>query len=227
MLKKSCTLFIVCLLVFQHQSCQSDKVQKSVPIPSEPEIKESPSVCIWEGASVRQEPTRQGKWITSIALGEKVTWLGITAVDSSDDNREYYKIRLSDETVGWSSKYVIATNAKPAVVMKKAPIYRRPDIVTFTTNEFDRFEAVAIVEAENNWIRVIGAENKKKGWIEQNTVSLQEADVAVGVLVTRALKEKDPDKRREMIESILNNASFSHSIFIDELYELVKKNIDS
>jgi hypothetical protein len=219
---KKVSIIILSMIVFAAmingcQKTEEKKVAQKPPEPPAPEVKEVPAVCIWDQASVRADASAKAKWISAMALGEKVTWLGEEKVDSSSKNRRYLHIRLSDGTEGWASEYVIATDAKPAVVYKEAPIYRRPDLLTVTESVFDPMEIVAIVGNDGDWIDVIGAENKKKGWIQSKLVSKNETDVAVALLTSKALAEKNEEKRKEKLQDIIDNTAFAGSIFLEDI----------
>ncbi len=192
------------------QRGSNHKVQKRVP-----------AVCIVDEASLRDGPTATAEWITSISLGEKLVWHGIGEIDSTKESREYYKVELSDSTVGWTTSYALELNAEPAVVTERALVYRRPDLKTMTDKEFAPMEFVAILEIDVDWLRVIGENRKKRGWIERSAASLKEDDIAVGVLASKALKEKEADTRRQRIIDIIENPAFANSNFIDDLIEIV------
>ncbi len=205
---------LVLMILFACQGQQKTEVVQE-------EIKAIPSVCIWDRGVVRAEPLKDAKWMSSLSLGEEVIWLGITAVDSSDRNLKYYKIQLSDSTTGWASKWVIITDAKPSVIIKQADIYRRPDMLTGIDKTFEPMEMVAVEQTENEWIKIVGAEQKKKGWIKKESVSRESLDVAVGVLAMKALAQQKPELRKEKIESIINNPAFQSSVFIPELKKML------
>jgi hypothetical protein len=213
---------LICLILFvaissSCQKTQEDQTAQQVPQPVVEEVKEIPSVCIWDGASVRADASMKAKWVSAMALGEKVIWLGEEKIDSTDKNRRFLKLRLSDGTEGWSSEYVIATDAKPSVIYKEAPIYRRPDLLTVTEAVFEPMEIVAVTGTDDDWIEVVGKENIKKGWIQSKLVSTKDMDVAVSLLASKALGEKNKDKKKEKLQSIIGNTAFAGSIFIEDL----------
>ncbi len=183
--------------------------------------KRVPAVCIVDEASLRDGPTAQAEWMTSISLGEKVIWRGIGEMDSTKKSREYYKIELSDSTVGWTTSYALQLNAEPAVVTERALLYRRPDLKTMADKEFGAMEFVAILEIDADWLKVVGENRKKPGWIERSAASLKEDDIAVGVLASKALRETDKNKRRQRIIDIIENPAFANSNFIDDLIEIL------
>ncbi len=220
MLQKLMVLFPIILLCLVITACQTEVSKEKVAdteVPVVEEKKEIPSVCIWDKASIRAEPSRKAKWISAMALGEKVTWLGEASFDSTDKNREYLLLRLSDGTEGWASEYAIAVEATPAAIINKASIYRRPDLLTITDYEFLPMELIAVLKTNNEWIEVTGKENKKKGWIQSKFISSKDENVAVALLAMKAFAEKDETKKKEKIEFILDNTQFANSIFKGEL----------
>ena len=171
---------------------------------------------------MRQGPSANARWLAGLSLGEKVTYLGVTQTDSTDTTRSYHKIEVSDGTVGWSSEYTVAVDAEPSVAIKRTPIFRRPNLLTMTSEEFDPMEMLAIVEADSEWIRVVGRQNKKKGWVKLTAVSMRPEDVAVGVLARKALELRDNEDMADKLELILENPAFSGSVFINELDEMYR-----
>lgn len=217
-MKKVC---ITGLLIFWLVFLACEKKEAETAVVEEPnvvnEVKEIESVCIWDKGALRQEPTRSGKWISQMALGEKVVWTGEVSVDSTEKNRKYLKLRLSDDTEGWASEYVVETDSKPAVLIKKASIYNRPDLVTESDKKFEEMDIVALVSSEGDWLKVVGEEKKKGGWIQSNSVSTSDVNVAVALLTTKAMKEKKDEDKIEKLEAILNNSTFNSSVFIQKL----------
>lgn len=166
---------------------------------------------------MRASPSQQGKWLSSISLGEKVVYLGATAVDSADNNREYCKVRLSDGKEGWAFAWPIISNAKAAAVLQKSVIYKRPDLLTSTATELSPMTMVAVKSEKEDWIEMVTSKKEKSGWVKNNVVSYKDEDVAVAILVAKAMAEKDVAKQKEKLEAILNNPSFAGSVFIEEL----------
>ena len=212
------TIFLICLSVFL---CCDQNTERPNLGSQAKNRKRIPAVCIVDEASVRSGPSAKAEWKTSIALGEKLVWLGIGEKDSTKETREYYKVELSDSTVGWTTSYALELTAEPAVIVERALLYRRPDLKTMTNKEFAPMEFVAILETDTNWLRVMSESRRKRGWIERSAASLREDDVAVGVLASKALKEKDAEKRRQRIIDIIENPAFANSGFIDDLIEIL------
>ena len=158
-------------VVFSCQKGDESKTLEKKTVPVVQEKKEIPVVCIWDDASVRAEPSVKAKKISALALGEKVIWLGGEKSDQADKKRKYLKIRLSDGTEGWASEIAVAKNAKPSIIVKKTPIYLRPDLLTLTSNELEPMDMVAVLEEENDWLEVVGEKRQQKGWIQSDMVS--------------------------------------------------------
>ncbi len=214
-------LMLVALISFLLVACPGGESQ--VPestvelVESEPMVEEKPAVCIWDKGSVREAPKKNGKWMSAMALGEKITWTGYSEVDSANNNRKYYKIRLSDGSEGWASEYVVALDSEPAVVLAETAVFRRPDYLTVTDHKLAPMEVVAISEARGEWAQVMAAEKKRQGWIETGLVSKDPVDIAVGLMATKAMALDDEDKRNEKLQEILDNQAFAASTFISKI----------
>lgn len=176
-------------------------------------------ICLWDGVSIREEAAKKGKYISSVSLGEKVTFLGETKIDSLDKNREYIKIELSDGTVGWSTKTLYAIDAYAAAINDFAPIFKRPDILTTTEKKFEKMDIVAVVSAKDDWVEVQGNQKKLKGWIKKQAITTNAEDIAVCVLVEKKLK-KGSEIKVEEIEAFLEELPYKNSQFISLLNDL-------
>jgi len=211
-MKNTYILLIAIFIVF---SCTERSEQEDTT------AKELSAVCIWDGASLRDAPSKKAKWLSSISLGEKLIMLGDTAIDSADNNREFYKVRLSDDKEGWAQAYPLALNAQPAAIIQKSVIHKRPDLLTSTNNAFEKMEMVAVVAEKNDWIEVIGNKREKSGWIKNQFVTYKKTDVAVAIKANKALGEKDQKLKEEKINEILDNSALSGSVFIEELQRIL------
>ncbi|MDH5804380.1 MAG: SH3 domain-containing protein [Gemmatimonadota bacterium] len=190
---------------------------------SEPEsqVVATPAVNIWEGAGFREEPKSDGRWLSSLALGERVTFLGETATDSADDDREFYRLRLSDGREGWTVAYVVVLEAEPAAISEATSIYRRPDLLTVTENQFEPLDVIAVTGREGDWLEVVGNRRQKSGWIKSSSVSDDQVDIAVATLATNAFAEDDMADRQTKLEAILENSAFSTSLFIANVRDAI------
>lgn len=202
-----------------------NQLQAGEPSESEMKTEGVVTVCIWDRGVLRTKPSLEhGKWISSMALGEKVTWLNESYVDSTDNNREFLKIRLSDGKEGWTVAYVLVRDAKPAAITQKTFLHRRPDILTITEKYFDPMELLAITKTDGDWLEVVGNQRKKTGWIKNEGITLKDADVAVANMVWKAFSTEDPEKRRAILEAIIENPDLANSVFLNPIRHMLSPN---
>jgi hypothetical protein len=211
-------ILIILALVYSCGGSSENKTkQESEVVASE----KKQTVCIWNGVPVRETPSKDGKWVSSISLGETVTFLGKVAIDSLDKNREYLYVELSDGKVAWANSYGLIVDGKIAVLKEDAPIYKRPDLLTITEESFDKMDVLAIEETKDEWIKVIGEKKKLLGWIKNNTVTESKEDIAFSIMVSKELKGKDGSFIIDKIEEFIEKTPYVNSIFISYLNELL------
>ncbi len=209
-MKKSNYVFLLLLIFISSCAGLTDK-----------EKQKQQTVSIYKDVPVRELPSKDGKWVSKLNLGETLYFLGEEAVDSSDNNREYLKVELSDGKVAWAMSYGLIVNAKIAAVKESVPVYERPDLVTLTKNEFNIMDVLAIEETKDSWIKVIGENKKIKGWIKQGVVTENEEDVAVAILASKQLRNKNKDLNLDKIEEFIENIPYKNSFFINYLKEQI------
>ncbi len=192
----------------------------------EEEIVEVASVCIWEKLSVRAEPKKDGKWLTSLAKGEKLTTTGQVKADDGDNGREYVKVVLADGTEGWSLRDLIAEDAYPVAVLKECDIYKRPDILTKSDKSFKQFDIIAVKNVDDKFAEVVGQRREgkwiDKGYLIGDNLTDDDIDLAVAKFAGQALLEESDSVKREKLDEILTNEMFQNSKFyvaVEELYD--------
>ena len=210
------SVFLVFMMFLSACEPEPQPEKKKKKKKMQPEHSPTFAVCIWDGASVRQGPSAEAKWITSLSLGEKLTWLGIEKPDSAKPERYYYKIMLSDSTIGWSSEYVIV-EGEPGVIVSQTPVFKRPDLITMTETQLMPMSFVAVTESEGEWVSIVGNQNKPRGWIKLDAVSLKADDVAIGVIFTKLQGSEDKQEKYQKLQTLINNPVFENSVFIDDL----------
>lgn len=177
-----------------------------------------PAVCIWDGAGLRAEPNQNGKWLSSLCLGETMTWLGPAKIDTSSKKPiEYIMVELSDSTIGWASSYLIVTNATLGALKVDSPVYKRPDAVTKTNDTFSMMDMVAVTQEQDDWVQVIGEKRKKKGWIRKAVITTSKPDVTFAILANKEFQKEDGRSRREKIQAILENTPYKDSYFARQI----------
>lgn len=205
-------LFIFSFTLLLISACGSDK--------------EIPSVCIFDKAPLIDKPSKkEGKFLFSVSLGEKVLYLDET--DEDEKGKKFYKVKLLDGSEGWLQADFVTLNARPALVITKSDIYSRPDLSTITKKSFDLLDIIAISSAKDDWLEVTGKRKNgkwmEKGWIKNSGYSESTTDIAVALLMNRALaKPKKTDKLAEL-NAIVANTTLSGSSIEYKLIEEIRK----
>jgi len=185
-------------------------------------VSESDAVCVWDNISLKEAPTESSKWVSSISIGEKVTYLEETKDDTAGKKSiTYYKIKLKDNKTGWVLSDFVIIGSKPAVVSKDIELYSRPDLLTKTGKMYKAMDIIAVKSEQNDFIEISGKRQDGKwvetGWIKNNGVSYADVDIAVAKYARKAMDIKDVQKRKDAIKEIVKNPDYSGSIFISTL----------
>jgi uncharacterized protein YgiM (DUF1202 family) len=217
-------VLICAILSFGIASCSGNEKKESIDKTNSQE--EAPkmvdAVSIWDGISVREEPSSDGKWVSSISLGEKIQLTGNSAVDSAEKNREYVEIILGDDKQGWVVSDFVEEGTAIAAV-KDVQIYKRPDLLTKTDNSFKPMDVMALIDTRDEWVEVKGKSQNENwfwsGWVKRTDLSDNEVDIAVAVYAQKAFKLENEEERAEAIQEIIENESFTSSKFMVDLKE--------
>lgn len=188
---------------------------------------EIPSVCMTDKATVLSKPSKKdGKVISTISLGEKLMFLD----DKEDDEKgkTFLKVKLLDGSVGWILNDLVALNARPAVIIEKSDIYSRPDLSALSKKSFEEMDIISIISKKDDWLEIIGKRNKaktqEKVWIKDKGYSEGTTDIAVAVLINRALQKNNKTEKLAELNAIINNENFDGTTFryvlIDEIRKL-------
>lgn len=191
------------------------------------EKKEVSIVCMWGAVSLKETPTTKGKYITTIYLGEVASTFGEIVTDSSTSKvRDFVKIKLGDGTEGWIQENLMAIDATSHVIKSNTKLYKRPDILTAGTKEFDRMQFVAVTEMQEGWMKVKGKKQGagwfSEGWVKSSNLTSLDLDVAVAVLANRAMGIGDKDKKIDALKEIVENSDFASSQFIIDVEEMIE-----
>jgi hypothetical protein len=173
-------------------------------------------VCIWDGVPVRETPTKNGKFVSSVNLGEVIGDLNQSQIDPGD-KREYIKVRLSDGKEGWAPKYGLIKNASVAAIKNDATICKRPDLLTITDIVLKPMELIAITSAKDDWVEITTEQKKKGGWIKKDAVTTNKEDVTTSIIVNKKLAAKDGKSLADKYKDIVANAPFPNSLFITNI----------
>ena len=171
-----------------------------------------PGVCLWEKLAVRENPSDQAKYLSSLTLGESIWGLNETKTDEvSSKKNTYSKILLSDGSVGWSRSDLLAFNTIPMAIETEATIYKRPDVLTKTDLKFSSLDIIAAsqMDGEFEWVKVKGKPSGEKwfkeGWIKWHNAVQGKENIALAVFAKSIQAETDKNSKSEQLASVLNN----------------------
>lgn len=186
-----------------------------------PAQQQKTTVCIWEGVPLREMPSKSGKCISSISLGESVEFLNDTKKDAGDKDREYLKVKLSDGKTGWAPSYGLVQDASIGVILESTAFYKRPDVLTITKEKLPSMAIVALGEEHEDWIMVTGEGKKISGWIKKGSFSSKPEDVVTAIFASKKLKEASNLSYSQKIQSIIETAPYPQSTIIMKLKESI------
>jgi hypothetical protein len=188
------------------------------------------AVCLFDGLSIWAGPTTKKGYLNyEIKKGEAITWLGKSAKEEDDDReREFLNIRLTDGTEGWALAAFIAVDAEPATLLEQASIYSKNNLISKTDLHYEPMDIVAVLEKQDEWIKVRGAYNRPEYWIKPGNLSYAEVDIAVAYQYLKAQEEKDDTAKKDrLISDILEEEAFTDSIFIPKVQAEVQEIMDA
>ncbi len=213
---------------FEKVENEESKVVESKP--TESILEESEAVCILDKLSLRESPSKQGKWITSISLGETVTFTGMQKKDSVSKNT-FYKVKLAGGDEGWTRGDFIEIGGQVAVFLKNTEIYKRPDLLTKANKKYSQMDIVAVTNKQGDWVEVKGKRSEGKyiesGWIKSGSTSSDAIDIAAAKFGLAALAETDESKRLALLKDITGNDDLSSSKFIPVLQEILSSSLEA
>lgn len=219
-------------------SCKNNKSEEDVKdkntsvsevADSETQKKETANkiaICVYEGLSVRNKPSKEGKWLTKMSLGEKITYLQEDVIDSLS-KKSYSKIKLTDGKEGWTQSRFIVIDGKVGVLVEDASVYRRPDLLTKTDKKYSEMDIIAIQKVQDDWMHVKGKRSEgeyvEEGWIKSSNISNSDIDIATAKFTLSALSSKGSmSEQIEELQKIVNNSDLSSSKFIPIIEEKIK-----
>lgn len=186
------------------------------------------AVSVWEGHSLRTEAGKGGKWIASISFGEEMAVIGDTVYDTKA-KKAYANVELLDGKKGWARFDLIEYGGKLGAIKSENSLYSRPSVSNITDNKVDMAQLVVVVDKkDDNWTRIVGKNNKSgkraKGWILGNdALTTNEIDIAVSVMLSKAMSEGNPIKKKEKLQAILDNSSYAGTAFMGKVEEMANE----
>jgi hypothetical protein len=192
-------------------------ITQDKPGQEKPAENQNNAICIFDGLALKQEPSKAGKWLASMSLGETAKWLGDSAMDQGDKNRCYQKIQLSDGKIGWATSYGLVINGKLGAVKEDAAICKRPDLLTGTDEKMESMKPVAIIQEKGEWAEFVSDGRKKSGWIRTSSITSDPIDVAVAVLALKKITPKEAKDHAASVKAFVEASPYPESFFIKKL----------
>lgn len=224
---KNLSLFLLCLImVFAFASCGSDKKDgqdtdvenvddADEDLDDDAETKSNVALSTWEGHAAKESPANDGKWVATIAFGEELTLQSETETDSKS-GKSFEKVKLLDGKEGWVRSDFIAKGAKMAAVTADAQIYKRPSISTITDEVITAGTIVVLKGKKDDFSEFIAkndaSNRRKEGWLlGEKALTTSEEDLAAAILLSKAMAEKAPQKRKEKLKQVADQ--YPNSVF--------------
>jgi uncharacterized protein YgiM (DUF1202 family) len=218
-------LFLSLMLAFVFASCGSEgksgeEADTEETVDDDVEDDENASnsnvaLSTWEGHSAKEGPGTEAKWVATIPFGEELTLLNETETDAKS-GKPYEKVRLLDGKEGWVRADFIAKGAQLAAVTTDAQIYKRPSISTITDDVISAGTIVVLKSKKDEYSEFIAkndaANKRKEGWLlGEKALTTNEEDLAAAILLSKALAEKVPAKRKEKLQQVVSQ--YPNSVF--------------
>lgn len=210
-------------------ACKGKETEQTVTEENESvatEVTKVLAVSVFDKVPVRAEPKKDGKYLTSLNLGEAMSYLGEEVADSNDAKRKFYKVELSDGTVAWARTYGVITDATPAAIISETPVYKRPDLVNKTTKVLNPLEFVVIVGEKDDWVEIVGVHKKKKGWIKKQYLKTKDEDVAVSTLAYKSILSVDGTLAAEDVPDFLDELPYTNTAFDGYLQQIADEQVN-
>ena len=217
-------ILTICLLF----SCKGKKKDITSSIDSTGKVVETEvyAVCIWDKISLRETPTDKGKYLTSLNIGEKCTYMDESKEDKTGKKPvTYHKIQLQNKQEGWVPSDYVILKSRPAAFTKEADVYSRPDLLTKAGKVFSIMDIVAVKSEQGDFTEVVGKRKTGKwietGWVKSGNITYNDIDIAAAKYGSKALLIEDKQKRNIAINEIINNSDLKSSVFIDILSNIL------
>jgi uncharacterized protein YgiM (DUF1202 family) len=222
---KNLSLLLLCLMwAFVFASCSSDskgsegeESEENVDEDVKEDLPSNSNVALstWEGHSAKEGPGTEAKWVATIPFGEELTLLNETETDAKS-SKTYEKVRLLDGKEGWVRADFIAKGAQLAAVTQDAQIYKRPSISTITDEVISAGTIVVLKSKKDEYSEFIAkndaANKRKEGWLlGEKALTTNEEDLAAAILLSKAMAEKVPAKRKEKLQQVVTQ--YPNSVF--------------
>lgn len=177
-------------------------------------------VCV-QKVAVWAEASSQSKWLSGLELGETVQLLESKPVKDEKDPKqpEYFKVKLSDGTIGYCNTWGIVKGAYVGVIQNPSKVFKRPDLLADAGQSFEIMSIVAVQEEKDDWLRVTGEKWAKSGWITKDSIRKDKEDVVTAIILKKALSGKENKMSKEDLEKIIATVPDRDNYFVTKVLE--------
>ncbi len=158
-------------------------------------------LCAIPSVSIHNAPNSSSNVIGNITFGEEILNLGNS---SFDNGTTFIQIQTTRNQIGWVKENALIKDGGLVVFLENARIYPNPDFDTpVYQSSFERSDLAILVDFQDEWMRLVGDEPGKEGWVHGlNKVSIEPADLSIGRLILAAEKESNPQVKFAALQSI-------------------------
>lgn len=167
-------------------------------------------LCAKSSLKVSVSPGNNSEVIGYIFFGEEVMPAGNATFRNGTS---FIEIRTTDNRSGWVEESALVKDGGLIVFTASGNIYPSPDFNTpLYQTSFQQGDMAILVDFQDEWMRLIGSTEGKEGWVNGlDKVSIDPADISIGKLLLEAERERDPVRKRQLLEGIRNFPNFFSS----------------
>jgi|GEM_PF-2111466 len=145
-------------------------------------------IVVTQRTAVFPEADAKTKSLAVVQSGETLVFLGDSAQSPTGKNESFYKVKLSDGTVGWARNYGLILG-HPGAVLIETPLYQRPTILASTRGKLPMGQLVGIQGNQDDFVKV-AASSWQTGWVRKSDISTDSSDVLAAALAGPAMAKK-------------------------------------
>lgn len=181
-------------------------------------------ISLWN-SSLRISNPKGFKWSpTKVKYGRSMSFLR----DSLVGKKKYALVELIDGKQGWINEYVVAKDARTAIVISPTNIYNAPDPLELTKNKLAVGDIVVVYnEQVGDYVEFVTEEKKTKGYLKaKGAFSSKSTDIESGIALGHILDMEPSVDQQKALEEFLENESYKASVFGTKAKEILDSGIE-
>lgn len=160
-------------------------------------------MSIQDHLAIRQNPSPSAPVVDHVSFGEVLARV-TKYMPVIDSEITFLPVRSENGKAGWIAEPLVVEQGKLAVCITNTPAYTRSNqradrnAVVFFAGEM-----IVLEGAREGWLRVVGRNGRKKGWISGTEfLSIDPIDLHIGEKMFDALQSTSIESRKVQLESI-------------------------